>query len=658
LVRELDELLKNYYLNKVYQVGPATLLLKFNMPGKPGRQLLAEAGRRVHLTRYVVEKPPRPPPFCQALRKHLLNARVKGVWQPNLERIIIFDFHSAKGEYKLAVELFAKGNILLLDGKGKILHALSTGKIGGRSLAKGETYVQPPSGATTIPTLESFMEFLKGFKGEVVKALTRSLGIGGIYAEEFLLRAGVEKSKDSREITPEEAERILGAASAFFSLLEKPQPCLYLDEEGRPVAVAPTPLERFKGLRFERFESLNEAVDEFYVRLEAERVKAEREKEIELQLEELRRIAGEQEASLKALKSEAERLRRIGEAIRANAGLLHQLQTTLKGMLEAGLSWRQVEAEVLKARQDGTPPLNLVLAVNPREKKVKVALEGLEFEVSPVKSIYQEASAYFDEAKRLRSKAASVEKALQETMEKLASIQPPPPSKAELKLERVREKEWYEKFRYSYTSEGLLIVAGRDASSNEALVKRYAKPTDLIFHSEAAGSPFTLLRVEGSASEASLRQAAQFTACYSRAWREGWSAVDVYYIRPEQLSKKAPSGQFLARGSFMVYGDRNYLHGVPLRLALAVRLEGEPRILAMAPEAAEAWASYAVEIAPGRIKARDLAEKAKRKMVELAPKEHRQALLKIPIERLSSLIPYGSGEIVRAFRGRAEKASP
>jgi predicted ribosome quality control (RQC) complex YloA/Tae2 family protein len=654
LAREIDEALKGYYLDKIYQVSPTLLLFRFNKPGKPVKFLLVEAGRRINLTRYMVEKPLRPPPFCQALRKHLSNARVTSVWQPDLERIVMLDFSSAKGEYKLVAELFAKGNILLLNGKGKILHALSTVKIGGRTLARGETYVQPPSGATVPPgSLEGFMEALKKFKGEVVRALTKIYGVGGIYAEEFLLRAGVEKSKNCREISVEEAERILKAALTVFQGLKDPQPCLYLEADGRPAAVSPFPLERFKNLKLERFETLNEAVDELYSRFEAERVKAEKSEKVRLQLEELKRIASEQEAKLKGLKAEIASLQRIGETIFRNASLLHQLQEILKGMVNRGLNWRQIEAEVSEARKKGTLPLILVSALNPKDKQVKVRLGSLEFELSLAKSVYQEASAYFDKAKRLKSKLLNLEKALKETLEKMASIEA---LAAEVEAEpirigRLREKEWYEKFRYSYTSDGLLMVVGRDASSNEALVKRYAKPSDLIFHSDVAGSPFTLLRVEDKPpSEASIRQAAQFTACYSRAWREGWSAIDVYHVKPEQLSKKAPSGLFLARGSFMVYGKKNYLHGVPLRLALAVKLDGRPKILATPPEAAEAWASFIVEVAPGKVRARDLAVKAKGKLVEIAPKELKPILLRIPKEEFSSLIPYGFGEIVRVSR--------
>ena len=654
LVKELDETLKGYYLSKVYQASRSLLLLKFNKPGKPVRLLLIEAGRRMNLTRYTVEKPLRPPPFSQALRKHLTNARVTGVWQPDLERVVMLEFSSAKGEYRLVAELFARGNVLLLNREGRILHVLSTMKIGGRTLARGETYVQPASGATALPgSLEDFLKQLKGFKGQVVKALTRIYGVGGTYAEEFLLRAGVEKSKDCREVSAEEADRIFRAALTVFQELENPRPCLYLEADGRPAAVSPFPLEKFKGLRLERFETLNEAVDEFYSRLTAERVKAEKGEKVKLQLEELKRIASEQEARLKNLKAEIERLQRTGETIFRNASLLHQVQEAFKAMAGKGLSWKQMKAEVSRARKEGTLPLSLVSDVNPKDKKVKVSLEGLEFDFSILKSVYQEASSRFDEAKKLKGKASSLEKALKETLERMASaenliaeVEAEP-----VRLERVREKEWYEKFRHSYTSDGLLLVAGRDASSNEALVKRYAKPSDLIFHSDVAGSPFTLLKVEDRApSEASIRQAAQFTACYSRAWKEGWSAIDVYYVKPEQLSKKAPSGMFLARGSFMVYGKKNYLHGVPLRLALAVKLNGEPKVLAMPPEAAEAQASFAVEIAPGKVKAGSLAVEAKRRMVELAPGEVKPVLLRIPKESLASLVPYGLGEIVKAFK--------
>ena len=659
LVKELEEKLTGCYVDKVYQVGPKSLLFRLTKPGETARMLVVEAGRRIHLTRYLVEKPPRPPPFCAALRKHLTNARISKVEQPNLERIVILHFSSGRGAYRLVAELFARGNLLLLDEAGRIVQALSQRKMGGRSFLKGEIYQLPSSGATELPeSVEKLHEALKGFRGEVVKALTRIYGVGGLYAEEFLARAGVDKAKKSREVSLEEAEKIHRAALEVFRLLEKPEPMLYLDGEGKPMAVAPFPLKRLEAFTGKRFPSLNEAVDELFSHGEAERAKRLKEEQLKLRLEELKRIVAEQEAAVKALEEQAVRLRRMGEAAFRNAPLLQDLLKRIEVEV-AGGGWQKAQEAVAEAKGKGEYPLSLVEGFEPKERKVKVSLEGLTLELKLGKSAYENASAYYDEAKVLEGKLSRLKAALEETRRKMAEVE------EQVSLEeaepakpvRLREKKWFEKFRFFHTSEGFLVVAGKDASSNEALIKRHTEPRDLVFHTELPGSPFVVLKTEGKQpSEASLREAAVFAACYSRAWREGFSAVDVYYVKPEQLSKSAPSGEYLPRGSFMVYGKRTYLEGVPLRLALTVNPEdSEYPVKAVPPETAQAEAGLWAEIAPGNLKAKDLASKVKSRLVELASKEEKPKLLRIPVEAFSPLIPYGVGSLVGVFKGRRLK---
>jgi hypothetical protein len=214
-----------------------------------------------------------------------------------------------------------------------------------------------------------------------------------------------------------------------------------------------------------------------------------------------------------------------------------------------------------------------------------------------------------------------------------------------------KKPKWYEKFRFFHTSDGFLVLAGKDSSTNEILIRRYTEPHDLVFHTEIPGSPFVTLKTEGKTpSEDSIRQAAQFTASYSRAWKGELAAVDVYYVKPEQVSKSAPSGQYLPRGSFMVYGGRSYVRGVPLRLALAVKLKDEPDVFAAPLEAAETGGDLIAEIAPGKTKAKILADEIKKLMFKQASKDEKEVIRKIPPEEFSSKIPFGSGEVLRVFR--------
>ncbi len=86
---ELNQQVTGAYIDNIYQTSPRTLLLRLRQPGRPRLHLLIEAGKRLHLTSYVLEKPTRPSSFCMALRKYLRNGVVTAISQHRFERIVI-----------------------------------------------------------------------------------------------------------------------------------------------------------------------------------------------------------------------------------------------------------------------------------------------------------------------------------------------------------------------------------------------------------------------------------------------------------------------------------------------------------------------------------------------------------------------------------------
>ena len=61
-----------------------------------------------------------------------------------------------------------------------------------------------------------------------------------------------------------------------------------------------------------------------------------------------------------------------------------------------------------------------------------------------------------------------------------------------------------------------------------------------------AGSPFFVIKTKGvKVEEATLNETAQATASYSRAWKAGIAAAEVFFVNPEQVSKKAKPGEFI-----------------------------------------------------------------------------------------------------------------
>jgi len=188
VVHELKDAVVNSRVNNVYQLDAKTLLLKLFKTDKPPLRLVLEAGRRLHLTAYALETPLVPPAFCMALRKYLRGAWLSGVEQYEFERIIIFHFETKMGVLRLILELFGEGNIILTSEKGEILQALIFKRMRDRNILRSEVFQFPPSSGKN-PFKVTNEELENAFRDfgdvEVVRAIARFLGVGGVYAEEI-----------------------------------------------------------------------------------------------------------------------------------------------------------------------------------------------------------------------------------------------------------------------------------------------------------------------------------------------------------------------------------------------------------------------------------------------------------------------------------------
>ncbi|MEM2281556.1 MAG: NFACT family protein [Candidatus Bathyarchaeia archaeon] len=283
-VRELRETILNSRVGNVYQLDGKTVLLKLRR-GENVYRLVLEAGRRLNLTSYALEKPLVPPAFCMALRKHLRNSTLTNIEQYRFERIVVLSFKGKTGNFKLVIEVFGEGNIILVDGENRIVQALRYKRMRDRNILRGENFAfPPPSGQNPLEMdLQTFMEGLKAFgKNEVVRALARFLGIGGIYAEELLLRLGIGKTKPCNSLNTSQMEQIYSCLKDLIHqvLDGELEPCIIFDEKGEPLDVAPLKLKLYEGLKHQFYGSFNEALDEFYTRVKTlERVETEKRSE-------------------------------------------------------------------------------------------------------------------------------------------------------------------------------------------------------------------------------------------------------------------------------------------------------------------------------------------------------------------------------------------
>lgn len=221
------------------------------------------------------------------------------------------------------------------------------------------------------------------------------------------------------------------------------------------------------------------------------------------------------------------------------------------------------------------------------------------------KTVEENAADFFEKAKKAKKKAEGAKKALVKTKAQLKKAEEKEVEIVESSLRKVKKRVWFEKFRWFISSNGFLVIGGRDATTNEIIIKKYTEDHDLVFHTEMAGSPFIVIKSEGKEiPEQTRNEAAAFCASFGRAWKRGLGTSEVYSIKPEQVSKDTKNEGYLAKGSFMIYGDRTY-YNPELNIAVGIY---EDKVMSGPVSAIMKNCKIFVEIVLGDKKSSDIAK--------------------------------------------------
>jgi hypothetical protein len=204
------------------------------------------------------------------------------------------------------------------------------------------------------------------------------------------------------------------------------------------------------------------------------------------------------------------------------------------------------------------------------------------------------------------------------------------------------KKQWYHRFRWFVTSDGVVVLGGRDAGQNEELVRKYMAGNDLFVHADVHGASVVI--VKGKTEK--MDEVARFAASYSGAWKSGHFSADVYSVRPDQVSKTPEPGEYITRGSFIVRGERTYYRDVPLGVAIGLQLEPQAAVIGGPPVAVKARATTVVELQPGRFEPNDIAKKIVRALREKTGDDEFRGLKAIlNTEAVAAFVPPGGSEI-------------
>jgi predicted ribosome quality control (RQC) complex YloA/Tae2 family protein len=596
------------FVDKVYQAKDE-VTLRINVPGEERKELFCKAGKWLvlHKTEEVRETPG---PFAMALRKTIDNASVTGIEQRGFDRVAIVRLEKG-ATYELVFEMFGKGNIVLVQG-GNTVAAMRTQSFKGRQIRHGIAYDFPPAGTNPLELdRQGFHTTVRSAKGQIVKVLASPLNLGGTYAEELCLRAGVAKDATVASLTDADLDALFTALNNLAVAVEQERrPAVVLDGP-RPIDAVPIDLLLHAGKERREFPTLNDAFSSFLSSLAAEPTPAEHDATATLR----HRIAH--------LKENLESLRREAMAAEAKALFLYNHFPLFEELLRAVREGRAFDGAQIKG-------------VDKETHTVTVAIGDFDdLRLDHDTDVTGNAQALYEARREALRKAERVVETIRATEDEVRSVEKKAVRAAKRPKVKPTKRHWFEAYRWCLSSEGFLILGGRDAKTNDALVRKHLKEGDRYAHADVHGAPSVVVKDGAKAGEPTLREACEFALIFSKAWPAGLSGGSAFWVLPEQVSKQAESGEFLPRGGFVVRGKRNYVHDIPVQMAAGeVDVEGHRKVMGGPVSALAARSTRYVVLRPGEMD-RD------RLVAHLAKG------FEVPEEEVSRVLPSGGFAILK-----------
>lgn len=634
--------------------------------------MLVDSGFRCHLTSFTRTAASAPSQFVSRLRKYLKSRRITGVQQIGTDRIIEITF--SDGQYRIFLEFFAAGNIILTDADLTVLALLrqvSEGdqdvdvKLGGRYVleAKQNFHGIPAVSQDRIKeTLEKqaakFMsaQEIGGKKAKRHRGgddLRKALSIGfpefpPHFLDHVFTKNGLDpatKLEDALADTViiEKVEVAMNDASDIFRNLDslgqkkgyiiaklkdvkseertgeeensenvQSESLLYDDfHPFRPAQFTDKP-----SLRILEFDGFNKTVDEFYSSLESQKLESRLTEREEAAKKKLETAKSEHEKRLQGLQRVQELHIRKAQAIEANTHRVEEAVAAVNGLVGQGMDWVDIGKLIEnEQKRNNVVAQTIKLPLKLHENAVTLLLDepGIEDEDSddeadltdaeqdsdeesskPAKaaagsekrlaidvdlalSPWANARQYYDQKKTAAQKetktVAASEKALKSMQKKTEADLKKGLKQEKAALRPARKQFWFEKFLYFISSDGYLVLGGKDAQQNEILYRRYLKKGDIYVHADLHGASSVIIKNNPQTPDApippsTLSQAGSLSVCSSSAW-DSKAVMAAWWVNADQVSKTAPTGEYLTTGGFIIRGQKNFLPPSQLLLGFA-----------------------------------------------------------------------------------------
>lgn len=622
LVNEISKKTSDYYVSNIYGITKDGLLFKLHHPENPDVMLMVST-LGIWISSVKIDQIEQNK-MLKRLRNDLLRLKLSKIEQIGAERIVYLTFSGFDKEFILVVEFFGDGNIILCDKEMKILALLHSIDVRHRKLHVGLPYIPPPQKGLNIFDIskEDFDE-IKTSNLVVANWVGRTFGLPKRFAEEIVHVSKIDPQIKGNTLQDNDVKKIFESMKDLIENVITGNHTPIIIKNNSSLEVSPIELANVENAT--PVTSFIEGLDVVFSQSIVDAGKNLQSSGVDKKIQDLGVRLEEQTKAIKQVKERSQKISSVAKSLSEmiGQGIMsiedpNAIKTLAKSnshiTKEKGISFLKIDDE-----------------------KIKIDLKA---------SLQSISSTLFDEAKKQSSAIGSIEKQIVKTEKEIKKLKNQSQKvKDSITIYDIRKKNWFERYRWFYTSDGLLAIGGRDSSSNSAIIRKHLEKNDKVFHAEIYGSPFFILKNSDDSPPASLNEVANATVCFSRAWREALYGTSAYWVDPEQVKKAAPSGQYLPKGSFTIDGQRNFVKISSLKLAVGLFKQNESYLITCGPVGAikKNCECYSV-IEPTGSESADVAKKIRTEFIKIKG----EFVKNISLDEFVRVLPAGKSHLVES----------
>lgn len=537
---EIEEKLIGGRVDKIHQPNKDEIVVMFRTREAAFRLLLSARANnpRVNFIDEGLENPKQPPMLCMLLRKRIQGAKLIEIRQPELERVLHFDFDAINdlGDrvvLTLTVEIMGKYSNIILTEEGRIVDALkrvNAEMTSQRLVQPGMEYQLPPPQDKLSILLAKSSDIISAVRAlpkeqELSKALMATIqGISPIVARELTYEISHGADITNKTMTEEQEFRL----GFFYQKLKETveatsgKPFLVIDKSQKPIDFS------FMEPHFYETAAVVKELNSFSELLEAfykERDKLERMKVKEQDLlklignlsERIARKISNQRVEIEKSK-DREELKVNGDLISANLYSIEKgaTSTTLLNFYDENQQDKTIKLDpALTASQNAQKYYKDYRKAKTAEVKLQEQIELAEEELRYVDSVFEMLTLVDSEKELNEIKAELVEQGYVKSS----------------KTRKEKQQKLVEPATVS-VADGFTAMVGKNNKQNDRLTLKIAKKQDMWFHTKNIPGSHVVLITDGKEpTKKAMQDAANLAAHYSRGREAEQVAVDYTLVK-------------------------------------------------------------------------------------------------------------------------------